>query len=133
MATRESMSVRVHLLGEGGWTVCGRRGAPSDPFPVRVGTGDEVDCLSCKATQRARAGRRRVVRKEDAPCCVARIDRFGRLPIGFCSPECVRRPEPAPVHVPKGIAACCWYGPARPECTNGERWKWCPSLGQIAE
>lgn len=32
------------------------------------------------------------VRKEDAACCVARRDDLGRLPIGFCSPDCIRRP-----------------------------------------
>lgn len=30
-------------------------------------------------------------RKEAAPCCVARTDPQGRLPIGLCSPGCVRR------------------------------------------
>lgn len=35
-------------------------------------------------------------RKEDAPCCVARRDDLGRLPIGFCSPSCVRRPKAHP-------------------------------------
>lgn len=32
-----------------------------------------------------------VPRKEDAECCLARRDDLGRLPIGYCSPECVRR------------------------------------------
>lgn len=32
------------------------------------------------------------VSKEDAPCCVSRRDDLGRLPIGYCSPGCVRRP-----------------------------------------
>lgn len=31
------------------------------------------------------------LRKEDAPCCVSRRDENGRLPVGFCSPGCVRR------------------------------------------
>lgn len=31
-------------------------------------------------------------RKEDAPCCVAKRDVLGRLPIGYCGPDCVRRP-----------------------------------------
>lgn len=31
-------------------------------------------------------------RKEDAPCCTSRRDKLGRLPIGFCSPSCIRRP-----------------------------------------
>lgn len=35
-------------------------------------------------------------RKEDAACCVARRDDVGRLPIGFCSPDCVRRPRKNP-------------------------------------
>lgn len=30
--------------------------------------------------------------KDDAPCCLARALPDGRPPIGFCSPECVRRP-----------------------------------------
>lgn len=32
-----------------------------------------------------------VVRKEEAPCCNAKRDRDGRLPIGYCGPACVRR------------------------------------------
>lgn len=32
-------------------------------------------------------------RKEDAPCCVAQKDSLGRLPIGFCGPDCIRRLE----------------------------------------
>lgn len=32
-------------------------------------------------------------RKELAPCCVARRDQYGRLPIGFCSDGCIRIPE----------------------------------------
>lgn len=31
-------------------------------------------------------------RKEDAPCCQARLDELGRPPLGFCSPDCIRRP-----------------------------------------
>jgi hypothetical protein len=31
-------------------------------------------------------------RKEDRACCVSRKDRFGRYPIGWCSPECEGRP-----------------------------------------
>lgn len=30
--------------------------------------------------------------KEIAVCCVAQRDDQGRLPVGFCSPECLRRP-----------------------------------------
>lgn len=30
--------------------------------------------------------------KDEAACCRARRDALGRLPVGFCSPECVRRP-----------------------------------------
>lgn len=30
--------------------------------------------------------------KDEAPCCNARRDQLGRLPIGYCSPGCVRRP-----------------------------------------
>lgn len=33
-----------------------------------------------------------VPRKETAVCCVAKRDDLGRLPVGFCSPECERRP-----------------------------------------
>lgn len=33
------------------------------------------------------------VRKEAAPCCVAQRDEHGRLPIGFCGPDCIRRPS----------------------------------------
>lgn len=32
-----------------------------------------------------------VPRKEEAACCVARADEYGRLPVGFCSPGCLRR------------------------------------------
>ncbi len=31
--------------------------------------------------------------KERRPCCAARRDSAGRLPIGFCSPECEGRRE----------------------------------------
>lgn len=31
-------------------------------------------------------------RKESAKCCVSKIDDLGRLPIGYCSPVCERRP-----------------------------------------
>lgn len=31
--------------------------------------------------------------KENAPCCVSRRDSEGRLPIGFCGPNCLRRPR----------------------------------------
>lgn len=34
-----------------------------------------------------------IVRKEDAPCCAAQRDELGRLPIGYCSTTCVRRPR----------------------------------------
>lgn len=34
------------------------------------------------------------IRKEDAACCIARALPDGRLPIGYCSPQCVRRPKP---------------------------------------
>lgn len=32
-------------------------------------------------------------RKNNAECCRAKIDSDGRLPIGFCGPNCLRRPE----------------------------------------
>lgn len=32
------------------------------------------------------------ISKDDAPCCLARRDADGRLPVGWCSDECVRRP-----------------------------------------
>lgn len=32
-------------------------------------------------------------RKEVAACCQERRDALGRLPVGFCSPGCLRRPE----------------------------------------
>ncbi len=35
---------------------------------------------------------RPAVSKDDAPCCLARRLPDGRPVIGFCSPECVRRP-----------------------------------------
>ena len=46
-------------------------------------------------------------RKEDRPCCTARRDDHGRLPIGYCSPGCLGRPGvwaavPEPVTVPEG-------------------------------
>lgn len=31
-------------------------------------------------------------RKEQARCCMALVDEHGRPPLGFCSPECIRRP-----------------------------------------
>ena len=30
-------------------------------------------------------------RKEDTPCCAEKVDALGRLPIGFCGPDCFRR------------------------------------------
>jgi hypothetical protein len=30
--------------------------------------------------------------KDEAPCCRAALDEQGRPPIGFCGPDCVRRP-----------------------------------------
>lgn len=30
--------------------------------------------------------------KDEAACCNARRDHLGRLPIGYCSPDCERRP-----------------------------------------
>lgn len=33
------------------------------------------------------------LRKEQALCCIAKRDRHGRLPIGFCGPTCSRRPR----------------------------------------
>jgi hypothetical protein len=33
------------------------------------------------------------LRKDIAPCCNAKRDSLGRLPIGYCGPECERRPE----------------------------------------
>lgn len=35
----------------------------------------------------------RPLSKDDAPCCVARRLPDGRPVIGYCSPECIRRPE----------------------------------------
>lgn len=32
-------------------------------------------------------------RKEQAACCVAERDKLGRLPIGYCGPDCLRRPD----------------------------------------
>jgi hypothetical protein len=29
--------------------------------------------------------------KYDAPCCTARVDAYGRFPVGYCGPECERR------------------------------------------
>jgi hypothetical protein len=29
----------------------------------------------------------------EVACCAARVDEAGRYPIGFCSPECERRPR----------------------------------------
>jgi hypothetical protein len=31
--------------------------------------------------------------KEDYPCCLANRDADGRLPIGWCGPDCLRRIE----------------------------------------
>lgn len=35
----------------------------------------------------------RWVTKYDAECCKSRVDEIGRWPIGYCSPECIRRPK----------------------------------------
>lgn len=39
------------------------------------------------------------IRKEQAGCCVSRRDALGRLPIGYCSLECLRRPVFCPDEV----------------------------------
>lgn len=31
------------------------------------------------------------ITKEESPCCAERRDELGRLPIGYCSPDCCRR------------------------------------------
>lgn len=31
--------------------------------------------------------------KDEAECCNAKRDALGRLPIGYCGPECERRPR----------------------------------------
>lgn len=36
------------------------------------------------------------VTKEQARCCQSRVDELGRPPIGYCSPECERRPSTGP-------------------------------------
>lgn len=33
------------------------------------------------------------ISKEDAPCCQAAALEDGGLPIGYCGPDCVRRPR----------------------------------------
>jgi hypothetical protein len=33
------------------------------------------------------------LRKDIAPCCTSKRDSLGRLPIGYCGPECERRPK----------------------------------------
>jgi len=32
-------------------------------------------------------------RKENSACCLSRRDEYGRFPIGWCGPDCERRPE----------------------------------------
>lgn len=32
-------------------------------------------------------------RKHEAACCVSKMDDLGRLPIGYCGPDCERRPK----------------------------------------
>lgn len=58
--------------------------------------------MTASATQRAFPTAQVRPRKENAPCCVARRDELGRLPIGFCSPDCVRRPPGNPRHPSHG-------------------------------
>lgn len=43
--------------------------------------------------ERNDVGEERPPRKEHARCCAAKRDDNARLPIGFCSPDCVRRPD----------------------------------------
>lgn len=31
-------------------------------------------------------------RKSEAKCCLSRVDAYNRFPIGYCAPECERRP-----------------------------------------
>lgn len=54
--------------------------------------------LRARTTGRGKHRQRRTIpadlppRKEQAACCQARLDALGRPPIGFCGPECERRP-----------------------------------------
>jgi hypothetical protein len=33
------------------------------------------------------------ITKEEAECCTSKRDSLGRLPIGYCGPDCIRRPR----------------------------------------
>lgn len=33
------------------------------------------------------------ITKEQAACCSSKRDALGRLPIGYCGPDCIRRPR----------------------------------------
>lgn len=63
---------------EHGWYVAGCPGCAEAKREYRASLrGDAPDLLT----------------KDDAPCCLAKRDAAGRLPVGYCSPTCERRPK----------------------------------------
>jgi hypothetical protein len=60
-----------------------------------------------------------VTPKESRPCCKAHIDGLGRLPIGFCSPECVGRTERDVMLAARGTSLTAKFGR---RYTQDEKW-----------
>jgi hypothetical protein len=53
-----------------------------------------VDWVDCKPCQRIQPELRSApISKDTASCCTSKRDSLGRLPIGYCGPECERRPK----------------------------------------
>lgn len=76
-------------------SVCARRGCNTEFVPTR--SGHRFCSAVCAKRQwpldcyrLAMAARR--PSKDEAPCCNERRDSICRLPIGYCGPDCVRRP-----------------------------------------
>lgn len=98
---RSSMClVEEHLLCAQAGAICDcscHTAMPGSRTPARAPVDPEVRATAQRARQaREHAARQGHVRpwisKDDAPCCQARRDDLGRPPIGYCSPDCVRRP-----------------------------------------
>ncbi len=53
---------------------------------------EQYDRTVAKVVKGLRSVERPGLRKEDAACCVKARDELGRMPIGYCSPTCSRRP-----------------------------------------
>lgn len=64
------------------------------PVPLVAHEAPQIPPTPARAPRQARTPRPPAVRKQDAACCQAArdADELLRWPVGYCSPECVRRP-----------------------------------------